>query len=170
MQPLLLISCACCLGTWAHCTNSPRNKVQGAPKGQVPAAENMSVECMVLPLFHHSSEISCTLGGTQTEMMIYLASALEHTVLWTSWVCFFSGFPVLGMVPTWLARSPHCSWWPRAQRHMEEDCPTHKKGLPGEWLVKSCHIAVHFPHLSLSLTNWKVPHETFLAQSSSWGC
>lgn len=43
MQSLLLISCACCLGTWAHCTSSPRNKGHGAPNGKVPAAENTMV-------------------------------------------------------------------------------------------------------------------------------
>lgn len=76
-----------------------------------------------------------------------------------------------------LEQSPH-HWLPahtalgdpRAQRHVEEDCPTHEKGLPAEWLVKYCHKAVHSPHLPPSLTNWKIPHETFLIQSRSWGC
>lgn len=170
MQSLLLISCACCLCTWAHCTNSPRNKVQGAPKGKVPAAENMMV-CRVYGTPSFSSFFWNMLHFTRnTEMMIYLASALEHAALWASWVCFFSGFLALEMVPTWLALSLQCSLWPRAQRHVEEDCPTHKKGLPGEWLVKSCHIAVHFPHLPLSLTDWKTSHETFLTLNSSCGC
>lgn len=63
--------------------------------------------------------------------MIYLASALQHAALWAGWVCFFLLLEVAFQL---LEQSSH-DWLPahtafgdpRAQRHVEEDCPTHEK-------------------------------------------
>lgn len=127
MQSLLQIRGACCLGTWVHRTDSPRNKGQGAPEGEVAQLQPSwwwCAQCMVLPLFHLSSEIWCASGEAQAR--------LKDLLCFRSRACSFMGW--LGSLLQQLSSSSSSpcvtgSWALLPPQGAEE----HGRGLSSPW-------------------------------------